>query len=231
MRFGWLLLAAAALAQKVPPPKAPELPENEVLRYTINWPSGLSLGEAQLRSTRGKDLNWDFEFTIEAAVPGFKVSDRYTGSASSEHCALEIEKQYVHGRRNARERTKFKADEKYAVRETLDGGGKSDFPIPPCAKDLLAFVHHLRHELAQGRVVPGSAIFFGARYDLRLEYKGTQRINVNNEPVEADRMQTTLKGPATNLTFDVYFAKDAGRTPLLAKVPLELGTFSLELVR
>lgn len=227
MRLGWLLLAATlAFSQKTP-----DLPENEVLRYTINWPSGLSLGEAQLRSTRGKDLNWDFEFTIEAAVPGFKVSDRYTGSATPEHCALEIEKQYVHGRRSARERTKFQQDEKYAVRETLDGGGKSDFPIAPCAKDLLAFVHHLRRELAQGRVVPGTTIVFGAKYDLRLEYKGTQRLTIGAEQLDADRMQTTLKGPATNLTFEVFFAKDAARTPVLAKVPLELGIFSMELVR
>jgi hypothetical protein len=227
MRAGWLLLAAfAACAQK-----AAEPPGNEVLRYTINWPSGLSLGEAQLRSTQGRDRNWEFEFTIEAAIPGFKVSDRYTGSANAEHCALEIEKQYVHGRRSARERTTFQQDERYAVRETLDGGGKSDFPIAPCAKDLLAFVHHLRRELAQGRIVPGATIVFGAKYDLRLEYKGSQRIVANNEPLEADRMQTTVKGPATDITFDVFFAKDAARTPALVKVPLELGTFSMELVR
>ncbi len=44
-------------------------------------------------------------------------------------------------------------------------------------------------------------------------------------------MQTTVKGPATDITFDVFFAKDAARTPALVKVPLELGTFSMELVR
>ncbi len=48
-----LLLAALAMAA---PTSAPAF-ENEHLRYNINWPSGLSLGEAQLSATSSKSGN------------------------------------------------------------------------------------------------------------------------------------------------------------------------------
>jgi hypothetical protein len=44
-------------------------------------------------------------------------------------------------------------------------------------------------------------------------------------------MAVTLKGPATDTTFEIFFAKDTTRTPLLVRVPLALATFSMELVR
>jgi hypothetical protein len=41
----------------------------------------------------------------------------------------------------------------------------------------------------------------------------------------------TLKGPASEITFEMFFARDAARTPLVIRVPLTLGTFSMELAR
>lgn len=218
-----LMAAAPLLAQKSP---------GEVLRYSINWPSGLSLGESQLRSTPNADGGWSFEFTIDAAIPGFKITDRFTSTATSELCTAALEKEYAHGRRSAKEKTEIDQSKRSATRETLvSGGGKSEFSTPECARDLLAFVQFVRRELANGRVAPGQTLVFGAKYDVRLNYSGVQRVTANGEPVEADRMAATVKGPATDITFDIFFARDAARTPVLVRLPLELGVFAMELVR
>jgi hypothetical protein len=44
-------------------------------------------------------------------------------------------------------------------------------------------------------------------------------------------MQVNVKGTASDTAFEIYFALDAVRTPVLARVPLPMGTFTLELVR
>ncbi|MBX9599484.1 MAG: DUF3108 domain-containing protein [Bryobacteraceae bacterium] len=224
-RFLPLLVLAAApvFAQKTP---------GEILRYTINWPSGLSLGESQLRSTPNAEGGWSFEFTIDAAIPGFKIADRFTSTATSDLCTALLEKEYAHGRRSAREKTEIDQSRMSATRETLvSGGGKSEFATPACARDLLAFVHFVRRELAQGRVAPGQTLVFGAKYDVRLNYTGAQRVTANGEPVEADRMAASVKGPATDVNFEIFFSRDAARTPVLVRLPLELGVFTMELVR
>jgi len=41
----------------------------------------------------------------------------------------------------------------------------------------------------------------------------------------------SVKGSASEIGFEVFFLKDAARTPALVRVPLALGTFSMELVR
>jgi hypothetical protein len=33
------------------------------------------------------------------------------------------------------------------------------------------------------------------------------------------------------VTVEIFFAKDAARTPLLARIPLALGSFTVELIR
>ncbi len=43
--------------------------QNESLRYSINWQSGLSLGEATLGAHKS-DKGWEFEATVNAGVPG-----------------------------------------------------------------------------------------------------------------------------------------------------------------
>ena len=49
--------------------------------------------------------------------------------------------------------------------------------------------------------------------------------------MEADRLTASLKGPSSDINFEVFFLKDAARTPALVRVPLAMGTFSMELVR
>jgi len=54
----------------------------EILHYSIDWPSGLSLGEASLRSDRtgegtASTPGWEFELNLDASVPGFAIRDQY----------------------------------------------------------------------------------------------------------------------------------------------------------
>jgi hypothetical protein len=209
----------------------------ESLRYTINWQSGLSLGEATLRSERVREQGaekgreqWDFDLSIDASVPGYAVRDHYHSTASSDFCSAELEKNYVHGKRKSEEKDSFDQQKLTVTRQTANGG-KSDISVSACAREALTFLQYARRELAQGRLAPQQPIVFGAVYQVRFEYTGVQVVRVADEKVSADRIVATLKGPSTDLTFEMFFARDAARTPVLAKIPLALGTFSVELMK
>jgi uncharacterized protein DUF3108 len=234
MRFWILPIAFAGLAITATPASAPTF-DSEQLRYTINWPSGLSLGEAQLRSTREKPTpksteRYDLEFSIDAGIPGFSVTDRYRSAASKDFCSIEFDKNVVHGKKKADEKTTFDPEKATATRETKDGG-KSDLSTPRCAKDALDFLYFVRRELAQGRLPARQPVYFGAPYEVRVEFAGTQMIKLGESSVEADRLNATLKGPQSDVSFEVYFLKDAARTPALVRVPFSVGTVSMELVK
>jgi hypothetical protein len=202
---------------------------SESLTYTINWPSGLSLGEAHLDARKGPD-GWEFELSMEAGVPGFSVRDRYRSSATGSLCSLELEKESVHGPRKAREKTVFEPDKRMAVRTTLDGGS-TEIPVADCARDALGFLFYARRELGQGRVAPPQTVLFGSPYDVRLDYTGPQTVSVNNVTTPSDRVTVALKGPSSDLQFEIFFARDAARTPLVIRAPFAMGTFSMELTR
>lgn len=201
----------------------------ESLRYSINWASGLSLGEATLRADKGKE-NWDFEVTMDASIPGFALRDHYQSNATHDLCSLQLQKTFTHGQKKADEKITFDQQQNTATRETKDGG-KSELSIPSCAKDALTFMQFARTELAQGRLPPQQQVDFGALYDVRIEYTGAQNIKLGDKGVDADRILATIKGPTTSLTVEIFFARDAARTPLLARIPLALGSFTVELIR
>ena len=208
---------------------------NETLRYAVSWPTGLSLGEAHMSAARTKAASgageqWAFEFALDASVPGFAVTDRYHASASLDLCSATFEKEITHGSRKTHERIEFDKHAGVARRETL-GAGKSDVPISQCGRDALTFLHFARRELGQGRVAPQEDVLLGAKYNARLEYTGEQTIKVGGKPSVTDRVIVTLRGPASEISFEMFFARDAARTPLLIRVPLSLGVFSMELSR
>jgi hypothetical protein len=228
------MLLAATLAISAAPAGGPVF-ENEQLRYNINWPSGLSLGEAQLRASISKPTpdapgRLHLEFTLDAGIPGFTVSDQYRSEASRDFCSSEFQRTAKHGSKKTDEKTTFDQQNGTATRETADGG-KSELKVSTCGKDALAFLYYVRQELSQGRMPPQQAVYFGAPYDIRLEFMGTQRIPLGEAQVEADRVTASVKGPSSEINFEVFFLKDRGRTPVLVRVPLALGKFSMELVR
>lgn len=201
---------------------------SEVLDYAINWPSGLSLGEGHLKATLNQTGSWEFDFTAEAAFPGFPLKDEYKAAASSELCSANLSKDFRHGSRHNTETTTFSGHT--ATRKT-SSGGKAELTVPDCAKDALTFVYFVRRELSHGKVPPAQEVLFGARYSIQLTYQGSANIPLAGASVVTDRMLVKGRGPASNFQAEIYFARDAARTPLLVKVPSALGPFSMELTR
>ncbi|HUB32416.1 MAG TPA: DUF3108 domain-containing protein [Bryobacteraceae bacterium] len=227
-------LLVAQTAQK--PASAPQLTgfpfQNETLRYTVNWPSGLALGEVDL-SARRVESGWAFDASIDAGVPAFAISDRLHSEASSDLCTGQLVREINHAGHKTKEKTTFDFHNLSAHRETLvpAGGGTSDFSIPACPRDVLAFFYFMRQELGQGRVAQPASAYFGAAYNVELHYTGEMTIPVNGQPTVTDLVVASIKGPKSDVQAEMYFARDAARTPLVIKLPLSMGTFSLELVR
>ncbi len=221
-----LLLAATAAAQKGFPFTG------ESLRYSINWESGLSVGESTLTAHR-TDKGWSFEITLDASVPGFAMADKFRSSATADLCSLELDRDISHGGKKTHEKTTFDQEAGKAHRVTVlpKDGGVTDFDISSCARDAVALVYFARKELGQGRVPPAQTAFFGSSYSVRMDYAGAQTITSDKKPTVTDHMTIAVRGPRANFTCEVFYARDAARTPLAIRVPLALGTFSMELVR
>lgn len=224
----------------------------QTLHYVINWPSGLSLGEGSLSVAKpapaGKPAEapaekpvatpaagsgvWTFDLDLDAGVPGFAIRDHYHSTArDAEICSVELQKKTQHGARKSEETVTFDQSARTVTREARPWGTKSDYSASSCARDALAFLQFTRKELAQGRLAPQQPVVLGAAYNIRLEVLGTASVKMLGQPVQADRIRATIKGPASNLAVEIFFAKDEGRTPVLAKIPLALGTFTVELTR
>jgi hypothetical protein len=224
IRVPLLLLAALAAAHGAPQ----FLPEGQALRYAVKAPDGAAIGEAQMLASRSGE-SWSLAFSLDASVPGFAVSDSYQSLTSGDFCSVELVKRFAHGARRGAEKTTFATP--FATRETLGGGGSSRFAAPACARDALAFLFYLRRELAQGRRPASTVVYFGASYQLAFEYGGKEKVQVDNRSADADRVTVSVKGPASNFAVQVWFLRDAARTPVRIAVPLATGTFSLDLVR
>jgi hypothetical protein len=223
------LLLSALVAAPVAEPALP----NETLRYSVNWPSGLSLGEAQLSAASSHADNsperMHFQFDLDAGVPGFPVDDRYRSNASASFCSSEFQKTISHGTKKADEKETF--DPKTGNITRGSGSGESQLMTNPCGKDALTFLYFVRHELSQGRIPPRQTIFFGAPYEIRLASAGTESVKVGNKPVETDHVKASVDGPSSSISFDLYFLQDHARTLAVVRVPLAMGTFSMELVK
>ena len=223
-----LLFATVCIwSQSDAPEKKPT--KSETLRYNVNWPSGLSLGEGQLSASLDNG-QWSFAFSMEAAVPGFTLREEAKATATEDYCSLEVEKTGIRGKRTLDETTTFDQKNFTATRKT-NKGGKSELKISACAKDALTYFFFVRRELAAGRLPQVQSVYYGASYQVRVQYAGVQTIRIAGEPVEADRLTAAIKGPASETTADMFFARDAARTPLLIQAPLAIGKFSLELAR
>ena len=163
----------------------------ETLHYTINWQSGLSLGEGALLATKAASGNWSFELTLDAAVPGFTIRDEYRSSADAAFCALSLDKLTVRGSRRTTEKETFDQSQRTLKRET-DGGGRSQAQTGECARDALTFLQFLRQELAQGRIAPNQSVYLGSKYDVQLTYIGDRKsTRLNSSHIPLSRMPSS----------------------------------------
>ena len=224
----------AATAKPAPAAEQPTGFPNtgESLNYSLKWPGGASLGEAHLRAAKSAD-GWQFDFSLNASVPGFALSDHYHSRANTDFCSLELEKQTTHGQRKTHEKTVFYYHEGSATRTTLvEGGGHTDISIGNCAHDGLDFVFFARRELALGHGVPPQQdVLFGASYSVRMAFAGVQDITVAGKRYQADHLILYLRGPASDSQLDMFLERTPARTPLVIKAPLPVGTLSMELER
>jgi hypothetical protein len=228
--------ADPAVTAKIDPavPAAAPKTKSETLRFEVNWPSGLSLGEGELTSTFD-GTKWSFGFKAEAAVPGFAVSETAESVATPNYCSLEFKKGSERGKRNTEEQTVFDSSTALATRKTLkisgvESDGKSELKIGSCPKDALTFLYFVRRELAAGRLPPAQPVYYGGPYQSRVEYTGTQSMRSGDKMVDADRLKATIKGATNEFTVDLFFARNPERTPLLVEVPVAMGKFSVEFV-
>ncbi|MBL8236540.1 MAG: DUF3108 domain-containing protein [Bryobacterales bacterium] len=203
-------------------------PREESFRYEVKWPSGLGLGEAQLRAARdgGK---WVLEFEIDASIPGFRVLDRYRSVVDEKFCAHEFSKEFEHGPRKGKETTTFSGGK--AKRVTAGGGGSSEFAVPACARDALTYLFFVREEVARGRVPASQKLYFGAGYDVRIASGVAEQVKISEAPMETDRLRVTVATVNGKLELDLFLARDEARTPALVRVPFAMGNFSMEWVR
>lgn len=209
-------------------PQASTFADGERLSYDVTWPSGLSLGEAEFWA-RATAQGWEFEVSITATLPTLEIRDEYRAKADASLCSREFQKDAKHGDRKIREAVEFDQRSHTATRTTLGGGGESELSIPPCARDGLTFLYFLREQLAAGRIPPPDDINFGAQYQVSVTYLESLEIEAAGERKSADRILVDVTGPESHHGFEIYFGRDSARTPLLMRIPFEMGTFSLKL--
>jgi hypothetical protein len=170
---------------------------------------------------------------MDVGVPGLPIRDKYKSSMTGEYCSTEMNRELSRGAKKNTEKTTFDQKRGRGLRQTLFplGGGKTDFDMPVCAKDALAYLYFARKELGQGRMPPAGKLYFGGEYEVRMDYTGAQTVPVAGKPTVTDHLNVSIKGPASKITLEMFFARDAARTPLLVKIPVAVGTISLELAR
>lgn len=205
---------------------------DEALHYSMNWQSGLSLGEASMTAHRGGG-GWTFDVTVNAGVPGFTIADKYASTTDTGICSEQLERDLSHAGKRTRERTTFDQKAGTAQRVTLfpDGGGSSTYNIPTCARDAVAYSYYARIELGQGRVPGPQQAYFGSSYGVRMDYNGAENIVIDQKTAVTDKLTVSIHGPRSDSRCEIFFARDPARTPLRIRIPASLGTFTLDLVR
>jgi hypothetical protein len=197
---------------------------DEDLNYSINWPTGSNLGEAHLHA-KHTGAKWNFSLSLDAGLPGFALKDTYSSVMGSDYCSVSFDRSTTHGSHTVKELETIDRDRATALHN------KVDIPVPACVKDALTYLFYSRRELGQGRVPAAQEILFGALHTIRVDYLGAPMITVNGKQVQSDKVTCTVGMGSSDYMFDVYYARDAARTPLLITAPFAMGKFSMELIR
>lgn len=211
-------------------PEAAPFASGETLRYDIVWPSGLRLGEARF-TANSNQAGWAFSADFSASLPVLNVEDEYESKADFSLCSAWFKKVVSHGEKKQNEEVTFDQDENRALRRNLADGTTQDLDVPPCARDALTYFYSLRQDLAQGRVPPPDDLNFGTQLQISFSYVETRAIEAGGKMQQADRLLVDVTGRGKPVNIELFLAQDAARTPLLIRVPFELGTFSLKLAQ
>lgn len=224
-----LFAQTALFAQTTGQPAPAGFPfSDESLTYSINWPTGSGLGESHLRA-RHSGAQWNFEMTIDAGIPGYQVKDFYRSVASTDFCTTVFNRNTAHGLKKVEEKESVAAGE--VTRATLHDGGESHIVAPGCLKDALAFLYFARRELGQGRMPAAQPVLFGGLTAVGFVYAGAETVAIGGKPTLTDKVNGSVKTTSADVKFEIFFARDAARTPLLVRLPLAAGTFAMEIVR
>lgn len=200
----------------------------ETLRYDIVWPSGLRLGEARFVANSNQ-AGWAFSADFSANLPVLTIEDEYESKADFSLCSTSFKKVVSHGKKKQNEEVTFNQEENRALRRNLADGTTQDLDVPPCAKDALTYLYSLRRDLAHGRVPPPDDFNFGTGLQISFSYVETRSIEAGGKTQQADRLLVDVTGGGKPVNIELFLAQDAARTPLVIRVPFEMGTFSLKL--
>src|SRR4051794_30360762 len=96
LRFSLEIIAAAFLWNSAASAQTGYPFQNETLRYSLNWPSGLSLGDATFTARKGS-AGWTFDLSIDAAIPGSTIADKYHSGVTTQICSTELDRTISHG--------------------------------------------------------------------------------------------------------------------------------------
>jgi hypothetical protein len=229
LRLSCALLVAAALGQAG---TASTPIADESLDYSINWPSGLSLGEAHWKAHNSGTATapvWDFGFELDAHIPAYGLTDSYQATASAAYCTAKLVKEQQHGARKTSETETVDEKTLTATRTPSTGEGVSTLTVPDCVKDALSFLFFTRRELLSGRIPAPQTILFGGLYEVKMTPLGQDKIRAGDRTYDTDKYGCHVQGPASSVDLELYFARDAVRTPVRARIPLAMGAFSVDL--
>ena len=99
-------------------------PSDESLHYSINWPSGLSLGDATLSAHR-TSKGWNFAASLDAGVPGFAIADKYRSTvAGNDLCSTEFERDLTHGAKHTLDKLTFDQQQRTGAAHHGSSGGR-----------------------------------------------------------------------------------------------------------
>ncbi len=223
------LLLAAALAHVVSQGSAAAVPDDERLAYSVAWSSGLPVGSAELNA-RNVDPGWRFEMTLRANLPNFEVEDAFLSTADAGMCSEQFQKHVRHGRKRTHEALRFGPETVERRNLEADRGEPPGVSRSgPCERDALAFLYFLREELAAGRIPPPAQVHFGAGYRIELGFVRARWLRLGGDSRLTDEIRARVRGPASDHSFSVFFARDEARTPLLFQVEFEEGVFLMQL--
>lgn len=197
---------------------------NESLKYNIEYTSGLNLGEADFSASHSA-AGWAFTASVNASVPGFAIVDRLQASAGEQLCSTEFTRDLNQGSKKTREKTTFdeKTGKGHRVTTLPQDGGETTFTIPSCARDALTYVYYGRRELGQGRVPHAQDVYFGSVYTAKMDYAGAANLTVKGKSTVTDHLVINVKGPKSDFSVEVFYARDAARTPLEIRIPAPAG--------